>query len=189
MKKLNKATVLIIASMLVLALTLVATFSWFPRVFGYDTTKNYKNIDVKPATVFIKASQPQVKTYQCNFVDGKLDEAHQAEVTTSTTPIEIKQGKCVYFRSVVTYSSQVTSNVSLTGLALSDASSNLPSYLKVCALSPLKTIKSYSDNMTLVEHLSADNSLTSVVEWYLYNSGTTVMNVTFTSLPQASVNG
>ena len=71
MKKLNKATVLIIASMLVLALTLAATFSWFLRVPAADTTYGKLKLNT---TAVIKAEKGTVETINTIMIDGKLDD-------------------------------------------------------------------------------------------------------------------
>lgn len=187
MKKLNKATVLIIASMLVLALTLVATFSWFPRVFGYDDSKSYNNLKLNPNQVFIKVNPTSVITYKCNMVDGLIDEAGKTELS-GTPSVEIEAGECVYFKTIVTYGSDVThDNVTVSGLTLSGTTTEI----KVCSLYPMKTVKDYSAGMAVGEHITVDStSKTAVVEWYLYNSSkSTKQTLTITALPTASANG
>lgn len=186
MKKLNKATVLIIASMLVLALTLVATFSWFPRVFGYDDSKSYNNLKLNPTQVFIKATPANVITYKCNMVDGLIDEAGKTELS-GTPSVEIEAGECVYFKTIVSYTENVpNSNFSLTGLELNGTTGDI----KVCSLYPMKTIKPYSAGMSVAEHIAVTSANNAVVEWYLYNSSkSTPHTLTITALPTASVNG
>lgn len=182
MKKLNKATVLIIASMLVLALTLVATFSWFPRVFAYDTDKNYDDLYLNPANVYLKIAPQSVKTYSCSMVDGELVSGQS--VLTDGAEVTISAGECAYFKTVVQYSSSVANtNFSLTGLALNDS----PSGIKVCCLSPLKTVNDYSQGMSIAKHVSVISTDVVAVEWYLYNSGDE-QTVTISSLPRISAN-
>lgn len=188
MKKLNKATVLIIASMLVLALTLVATFSWFPRVFGYDTTKNFNKLDVKPAQVFVKSEPAKTETYLCEFVDGKINDANKGDPLTTSDSVTVNAGECKYFKTIVTYGSDVThDNVTVSGLTLSGTTTDI----KVCSLYPMKTVKDYSAGMAVGEHITVDStSKTAVVEWYLYNSSSSSdQTLTFTALPTASANG
>lgn len=183
MKKLNKATVLIIASMLVLALTLVATFSWFPRVFGYDTDKNYDDLYLNPAKVFLQTAPQSVATYSCSKGDdGQLVSA--VLPLSDGASVTIQAGECAYFRTVVTYSSSVANtNFSLTGLELSGT----PTGIKVCCLSPLKTVNDYSQGMSIAKHVSVISTDVVAVEWYLYNSGDT-QSVRISKLPLISAN-
>lgn len=194
MKKLNKATVILIASMLVLALTLVATFSWFPRVFGYDTTKNYNKLDVKPAQVFVKSEPTKTESYLCEFVDGKINDATKGNTKGESIPLStqesvtVKAGECKYFKTIVTYNTNVThDNVTVSGLTLSGTTTDI----KVCSLYPMKTVKDYSAGMAVGEHITVDStSKTAVVEWYMYNSSSSgEQTLTITALPTAFANG
>ena len=186
MKKLNKATLLIISSLLVLALTLVATFSWFPRVSGYDTTEyGYLNLNT---TAQIKYSGLTVTTSKTTMVDGELSQEGQVSlVDGATVPVLAKD--TVYFRTVLTNKQAGTINVSLTGLKLTNANNNI----SISLLSPMKTSHSYTAEqyaagITLAEHIEVVQSTATVVEWYLYNSGDTDVEVTITQLPQISYN-
>lgn len=181
MKKLNKATLIIITSMLVLALTLVATFSWFPRAATADESTVYATINVSPVGVYTKANTATVTTYKGEFIDGKIIN----ESVYSGSSFSIEAGKCVYFKSVIVDNASSHNNVSLTGLSLTGETSDI----KVCMLSPLKTTQDYSAGMTIAEHISTVQSTdaAAVVEWYLYNSGSNNVEVTTMTAPVVSI--
>lgn len=185
MKKLNKATVLIIASMLVLALTLVATFSWFPRVSGYDTTEyGYLNLNT---TAQIKYSGLTVTTTKTTMVDGELSQEGQVTLSDGVNVIVPAKGT-VYFRTVINNKQAGKINVSLSGLKLTNADS-----ISVSLLSPMKTFHTYSADeyaagVTLAEHIEVVQATPTVVEWYLYNRGDTGVDVKINQLPQISYN-
>lgn len=184
MKKLNKATVLIIASMLVLALTLVATFSWFPRVSGYDTTEyGYLNLNT---TAQIKYSGLTVTTTKTTMVDGELSQEGQVTLSDGVN-VTVPAKGTVYFRTVINNKQAGKINVSLSGLKLTNADS-----ISVSLLSPMKTSHTYSADkyaagVTLAEHIEVVQATPTVVEWYLYNSGDSV-DVKINQLPRISYN-
>lgn len=185
MKKLNKATLLIISSLLVLALTLVATFSWFPRVSGYDSTQyGYLNLNT---TAQIKYSGLTIQTKKCEMIDGLLTQTDTP--LSNGSQVTVPKKGAVYFSSPITGKLEGTINVSLTGLMLTNADNNI----SVSLLSPMKTSHTYSTDeyaagVTLAEHIEVVLSTATVVEWYLYNSGETDVEVTITQLPQISYN-
>lgn len=184
MKKLNKATLIIITSMLVLALTLVATFSWFPRAATAEDTV-YHTINVSPVGVYTKANTASVTTYKGEFINGQISDEKPLDDSNKTFTIEPYE--CVYFKSIVIDNTSTHNNVSLTGLTLTPSTGDT-STIKVCMLSPLKTTQDYSDDMTIAEHISTvqSNDAAAIVEWYLYNSGTTDLSVTMTA-PTVSI--
>ena len=182
MKKLNKATVLIIASMLVLALTLAATFSWFLRVPAADTTYGKLTLNT---TAVIKAEKGTVKTYKTTMIDGVLDDSAKQEVTLDTD-ITIPKSGFVYFISLITDTETANNSYSLSGLKLTGTTTNI----SVCSLSPYKTSEKYSnstDGMVIAEHITGSSSNNGArVEWYLYNSGSSDVTLKFEQLPQIS---
>lgn len=182
MKKLNKATVIIIASMLVLALTLVATFSWFPRAASYDDNTTYGVLNLNKSAM-IKYTGLTVQTFPSSMVDGKLTQT-EAEITGSENAYTIPAKGTAYFRTSITGAKAGTTNVSLTGLTLS-GEDNVTDNISVCMLSPMKTTKAYTDGMVMAEHIEVPQS-GCTVEWYLYNGGDTEAQVTITQLPSIS---
>lgn len=189
MKKLNKATLLLILSLLVLALTLVATFSWFPRAAEYDTT-TYGNLQLN-TNARIKYTGLAVTTHTTTMVDGQLSQAEQSAALSDGYSVTVPAKGTVYFRTVVDSTSVLagTINASLTGLELSGVDNNV----SVCMLSPMKTSNAYTADeyaagVTLAEHIEVIQSTPTVVEWYLYNNGLDDVNVTLTRLPQISNN-
>lgn len=185
MKKLNKATLIIITSMLVLALTLVATFSWFPRAATADESTVYATINVRPVGVYTKANTASVTTYKGEFINGQI--SNEKPLDDSNKTFTIQSNACVYFQSIVIDNTSSHNNVSLTGLTLTPTTGDTSS-IKVCMLSPLKTTQTYSDGMTIAEHISTVKSAdaAAIVEWYLYNSGSTEVKVTMTA-PTVSI--
>lgn len=186
MKKLNKATLLIISSLLVLALTLAATFSWFPRVSGYDSTQyGYLNLNT---TAQIKYSGLTVTTSKTTMVDGELSQEGQVSLEDGAK-VTVPAKGTVYFRTVITNKQAGTINVSLTRLKLTNADNNI----SVSLLSPMKTSHTYSADeyaagVTLAEHIEVVQATPTVVEWYLYNRGDTGVDVKINQLPQISYN-
>ena len=182
MKKLNKATVLIIASMLVLALTLAATFSWFLRVPAADTTYGKLTLNT---TAVIKAEKGTVKTYKTTMIDGVLDDSAKQAVTLDTD-ITIPKNGFVYFISLITDTETANNSYSLSGLKLTGTTTNI----SVCNLSPYKTSEKYSDStdgMVIAEHITGSSSNNGArVEWYLYNSGSSDVTLKFAQLPTIS---
>lgn len=178
MKKLNKATVILIASMLVLALTLVATFSWFPRAASYDENTTYGVLNLNKSAM-IKYTGLTVQTFPSSMVDGKLTQT-EAEITGNANAYTIPAKGTAYFRTSITGAKAGTTNVSLTGLTLSGASN-----ISVCMLSPMKTTMAYTNGMVMAEHIEVPQS-GCTVEWYLYNGGDTEAQVTITQLPKIS---
>lgn len=184
MKKVNKATLLLILSLLVLALTLVATFSWFPRVNGYDTTA-YGNLQLDK-TARIKYNGLSVETKQTIMVDGKLSVSEQQNVGTAVT---VRAHSAVYFRTIVDNKREGTINVTIDGLKLSGNVGTI----SVCLLSPMKTSNTYTADeyaagVTLADHIEVVQSTPTVVEWYLYNSGIDDATVNVDGLPLISYN-
>ena len=181
MKKLNKATVLIIASMLVLALTLAATFSWFPRVPAADTT--YGKLTLNTPAV-IKAEKGTVETFKTTMIDGVLDDIKQK--VTLDTVITIPKNGFVYFISLITDTETANNSYSLSGLKLTGTTTNI----SVCNLYPYKTSEKYSDStdgMVIAEHITGSSSNNGArVEWYLYNSGSSDVTLKFAQLPTIS---
>lgn len=184
MKKLNKATVIIIASMLVLALTLVATFSWFPRAASYDDNTTYGVLNLNKSAM-IKYTGLTVQTFPSSMVDGKLTQT-EAEIIigSENASYTIPAKGAAYFRTSITGAKPGTTNVSLTGLTLS-GEDNVTHNISVCMLSPMKTTKAYTDGMVMAEHIEVPQS-GCTVEWYLYNVGDTEAQVTITQLPKIS---
>ena len=181
MKKLNKATLILFASVLLLALTLAATFSWFPRINDYDSTQ-YSKMNLTASAVIKPESGLTVNTYQTALVDGKLDTVNVTKLSNGAS-VSVPAKGVVYFRTVV--SNQAASyNVSLNGLTLGGSTGNI----SVCVLSPLKTSVEYSDSMALIDHIEVSQKNGAVVEWYLYNGGEGEASVTLDSLPQISYN-
>lgn len=182
MNKLNKATVLIIASMLVLALTLAATFSWFLRVPAADTTYGKLTLNT---TAVIKAEKGTVETFKTTMIDGLLDDYAKEKVTLSTE-INVPKNGFVYFISLISDTETVNNSYSLSGLKLSGTTTNI----SVCNLSPYKTSEKYSnstDGMVIAEHITGSSSNNGArVEWYLYNSGSSDVTLKFEQLPQIS---
>lgn len=186
MKKLNKATVLIIASMLVLALTLAATFSWFLRVPAADTTYGKLTLNT---TAVIKAEKGTVKTYKTTMIDGVLDDSAKQEVTLDNekvNEITIPKNGFVYFISLISDTETANNSYSLSGLKLTGTTTNI----SVCNLSPYKTSEKYSDStdgMVIAEHITGSSSNNGArVEWYLYNSGSSDVTLKFAQLPTIS---
>lgn len=195
MKKLNKATVLIIASMLVLALTLAATFSWFPRVPAADTTYGKLTLNT---TAVIKAEKGTVKTYKTTMIDGVLDDSAKQEVTLDEVTLDnkkvneitIPKNGFVYFISLISDTETANNSYSLSGLKLTGTTTNI----SVCNLSPYKTSEKYSDStdgMVIAEHITGSSSNNGAsngarVEWYLYNSGSSDVTLKFAQLPTIS---
>lgn len=181
MKKLNKATVLIIASMLVLALTLAATFSWFLRVPAADTTYGKLTLNT---TAVIKAEKGTVETFQTTMIDGVLDDIKQK--VTLDTVITIPKNGFVYFISLITDTETANNSYSLSGLKLTGTTTNI----SVCNLYPYKTSEKYSDStdgMVIAEHITGSSSNNGArVEWYLYNSGSSDVTLKFAQLPTIS---
>ena len=181
MKKLNKATVLIIASMLVLALTLAATFSWFLRVPAADTTYGKLTLNT---TAVIKAEKGTVETFKTTMIDGVLDDIKQK--VTLDTVITIPKNGFVYFISLITDTETANNSYSLSGLKLTGTTTNI----SVCNLSPYKTSEKYSDStdgMVIAEHITGSSSNNGArVEWYLYNSGSSDVTLKFAQLPTIS---
>ncbi|MGN0441485.1 MAG: hypothetical protein ACI4FO_02140 [Acutalibacteraceae bacterium] len=178
MKKLNKATVILIASMLVLALTLVATFSWFPRAASYDENTVYYKLNLNQ-TARIKYNGMSVNTSVADMVDGKLTTTGD-KVQTGTN-YKVPAHGTLYFRTAISGAKEGTTNVSLTGLTLTGAEN-----LLVCLLSPMKSSSSYADDMVLAEHIAVTQASGCEVEWYLYNSTEKEVTVQFTQLPSIS---
>lgn len=182
MKKLNKATVLIIASMLVLALTLAATFSWFLRVPAADTTYGKLTLNT---TAVIKAEKGTVETFKATMIDGVLDDSAKQAVTLDTD-ITIPKNGFVYFISLITDTETANNSYSLSGLKLTGTTTNI----SVCNLSPYKTSEKYSDStdgMVIAEHITGSSSNNGArVEWYLYNSGSSDVTLKFAQLPTIS---
>ena len=181
MKKLNKATVLIIASMLVLALTLAATFSWFLRVPAADTTYGKLTLNT---TAVIKAEKGTVETFKTTMIDGVLDDIKQK--VTLDTVITIPKNGFVYFISLITDTETANNSYSLSGLKLTGTTTNI----SVCNLYPYKTSEKYSDStdgMVIAEHITGSSSNNGArVEWYLYNSGSSDVTLKFAQLPTIS---
>lgn len=181
MKKLNKATVLIIASMLVLALTLAATFSWFPRVPAANTTYGKLTLNT---TAVIKAEKGTVETFKTTMIDGVLDDIKQK--VTLDTVITIPKNGFVYFISLITDTETANNSYSLSGLKLTGTTTNI----SVCNLYPYKTSEKYSDStdgMVIAEHITRSSSNKGArVEWYLYNSGSSDVTLKFAQLPTIS---
>lgn len=185
MRKLNKATLLIILSLLVLALTLMATFSWLPRAADYETSQSYGNLRLN-TTARLKYDDLTVQTTKTVMAEGKLDEGAQ-QILSNGSVVTVPANGTVYFRTVITNKQSGTINVSLDGLKLATTGSNI----SVCMLSPMKTsdkytAAQYSAGVTLAEHIEATQSTPTVVEWYLYNSTASDVDVTLTQLPQIS---
>ena len=182
MKKLNKATVLIIASMLVLALTLAATFSWFLRVPAADTTYGKLTLNT---TAVIKAEKGTVETFKATMIDGVLDDSAKQAVTLDTD-ITIPKNGFVYFISLITDTETANNSYSLSGLKLTGTTTNI----SVCNLSPYKTSEKYydsTDGMVIAEHITGSSSNNGArVEWYLYNSGSSDVTLKFAQLPTIS---
>lgn len=185
MKKLNKATVLIIASMLVLALTLAATFSWFLRVPAADTTYDKLKLNT---TAVIKAEKGTVETFKTTMIDGLLDDYAKEKVTLDTE-INVPKNGFVYFISLISDTETVNNSYSLSGLKLFGTTTNI----SVCNLSPYKISEKYSnstDGMVIAEHITGSSSNNGArVEWYLYNSGSSDVTLKFEQLPQISFYG
>lgn len=179
MKKLNKATVLLLASVLLLALTLTATFSWFPR--AASSTNIYSGMNYSGSAV-IKSNNLTPETYKCNMTDGVLDDASKTLVSAGDS-VTVPAGGVAYFRTNVKVSGTATSNnFSLVNLQLTGATTNI----SVCCLSPLKsTVKYTSGGVAVAEHIAV-SSATATVDWYLYNSGSSDAAVSITTLPSAS---
>lgn len=181
MKKLNKATVLIIASMLVLALTLAATFSWFLRVPAANTTYGKLTLNT---TAVIKAEKGTVETFKTTMIDGVLDDIKQK--VTLDTVITIPKNGFVYFISLITDTETANNSYSLSGLKLTGTTTNI----SVCNLYPYKTSEKYSDStdgMVIAEHITGSSSNNGArVEWYLYNSGSSDVTLKFAQLPTIS---
>lgn len=192
MKKLNKATVLIIASMLVLALTLAATFSWFLRVPAADTT-TYGKLTLN-TTAVIKAEKGTVETFKTTMIDGVLDDSAKQEVTLDEVTVDnekvneitIPKNGFVYFISLISDTETANNSYSLSGLKLTGTTTNI----SVCCLSPYKTSEKYSDStdgMVIAEHITRSSSNNGArVEWYLYNSGSSDVTLKFAQLPTIS---
>lgn len=182
MNKLNKATVLIIASMLVLALTFAATFSWFLRVPAADTTYGKLTLNT---TAVIKVEKGTVKTYKTTMIDGVLDDSAKQEVTLDTD-ITIPKNGFVYFISLITDTETANNSYSLSGLKLIGTTTNI----SVCNLYPYKTSEKYfdsTDGMVIAEHITGSSSNNGArVEWYLYNSGSSDVTLKFAQLPTIS---
>lgn len=174
MKKLNKATMLLLSSLLLLVITLMATFSWFPRVTSGDDTYGKLGLST---TAVIKSDTATVTTYECEMVNGNLE---QKTALSNGSTVTIPANGTVHFRSIIS-DTAAQNSTSLTGLKLSGGSG-----ITVCVLSPLKTSEAYSEGMTLIEHIQTKGANSGgVVEWYLYNSGGET-TVTLTQLPQIS---
>lgn len=181
MKKINKATVILLSSMLLLVLTLAATFSWFPRAAEADSTYGKMTLN---NTAVIKSGSLTAKTYSCEMIDGVLDDVNKQELSEGSA-LTVPTNGVIYLKTIITGQNSGTNSITLTGLTLGGTTTNI----SVCNLSPLKTIEKYSDGMVLAEHIdviAANNSTT--VEWYLYNSGSSDASITISKLPQISYN-
>lgn len=178
MKKLNKATLILICSMLLLALTLVATFSWFPRAAVANDTV-YHDLNLNTSAV-IKSTKFTVANFNAKL-DDDGDIVADGSAISGSVAVTVPANGVVYFKTTVSKTTTDTTDVSLTGLSISGTTTNI----QVCCVSPLQTKQSYSANMTLIEHIDVDGANESSVIWYLYNSGSSDVNLTVT-LPTAS---
>lgn len=180
MKKLNKATLILICSLLLLALSLAATFSWFPRAANASATL-YHNLNLNASASLKSVKSFNVQTFKAELdEDGDINPVGSA-LTGSSVAVTVPAKGVVYFQTSVDKTAVGKTDVSLTGLSLTGAATGI----QVCCVSPLQTKQTYSDGMTLIEHIKVEGTTPSSVIWYLYNSGSSDADLTVT-LPTVS---
>lgn len=178
MKKLNKLGLICVVVMLISVLAITASFSWLTRPNGEVKANSMK---LSSASAVVKSEKCSVITYACTLDNGKII---QGDEVTTTGSYSISAGGSQYFRSQVTNNDSVPNNISLANLNLSGAVST-----QIINLSPLKTTSAYSNGMYITKHLTVDANSTLNVEWYIYNSGSSDITVTFANLPEISYYG
>ena len=171
MKKLNKLGLICVVVMLISVLAITASFSWLTRPNG---EVNANSMKLSNASAVVKSENCSVTTYACTLDNGKII---QGDEVTTTGSYSISAGGSQYFRSQVTNNDSVSNN-------LSGADST-----QIINLSPLKTTSAYSNGMYISKHLTVDANSTLNVEWYIYNSGSSDITVTFANLPEISYYG
>lgn len=177
MKKFNKFAIICLIVILASVIALTASFSWLDRPDGTIEGGSMR----LTASAVVKSENCSVTTYACTLDNGKII---QGDEVTTTGSYSISAGGSQYFRSQVTNNDSVPNNISLANLNLSGAGST-----QIINLSPLKTTSAYSSGMYISKHLTVDANNTLNVEWYIYNSGSSDITVTFANLPEISYYG
>ncbi len=178
MKKFNKLGLLCVIIMLITVLAITASFSWFTRPYG---EKNAHSLFLEGVTAVVKSQDCTVVTYASSMQNGVLV-TEDTSVDTANT-FTIPASGVQYFTTTVTNNSASDTNISLMNLSLNNAENTT-----INLLSPIKTTLQYQNNMTFANHLKVEANKTLNVEWYIYNSGSSDITVSFRDLPQISYN-